>query len=137
MTFKYLGTMDSNDSFSVVVEPGELGYPGLGPLHPHPGLQFQDQFDHSLLPHHPPFPPCGQYSPQYPTTKELSLCHKLRFSNIYFFCNPMSQTLAVSNYQLVFMHLTKTTCSGMEENGDYDPPSPDSWVGEAPPHFPP
>lgn len=35
------------------------------------------------------------------------------------------------------MYLTKTKCSGIEETGDYDPPSPDSWVGEAPTHFPP
>ena len=48
--------MDSNDSFSVVVEPGEMGgYPpplGPGPHPPPHPLHFQEHFDPGY-PHRP------------------------------------------------------------------------------------
>jgi len=85
--------MDSNDSFSLVMEPGEIGgFAGMGPGHPgHPGnlppghphhvqlAPYQEHFDPTGLPPHPVFPACG----------------------------------------------------GLDDGGDYDPPSPDSWIGES------
>ncbi len=59
------GTMDSNDSFSVVVEPGELGYSGLPRVPPPAHLPYPDPgYDPAgVLPHHPPFNTCGRSPP--------------------------------------------------------------------------
>merc|ERR1712130_914177 len=82
--------MDSNDSFSIAMDSGEMpgynGLPGghlahgLGHPHPGPGLpHYSEHFDQSLQ-SHPVFPNCG---------------------------------------------------GGMDDSGEYDPPSPDSWIGES------
>ncbi len=62
--------MDSNDSFSLVLEPGELGYTGLprpagpppaGPHLPPAHLPYPEQYDPAgVIPHHPPFNTCGK-----------------------------------------------------------------------------
>ena len=61
--------MDSNDSFSLALEPGELGYPGLprpagAPTAPHlppSHLPYADPYDPAaVIPHHPPFTGCGK-----------------------------------------------------------------------------
>ena len=67
--------MDSNDSFSLAMEPGEIGgFAGMGPGHPgHPGslppghphahaqlAPYQEHFDPTGLPAHPVFPNCGK-----------------------------------------------------------------------------
>ncbi len=54
--------MDSNDSFSVVVEQGELGYSGLPRVPPPAHLPYPDPgYDPAgVLPHHPPFNTCGR-----------------------------------------------------------------------------
>lgn len=64
--------MDSNDSFSLVMEGGEVGgfpHPGAAqhlPHHPAPGQHllpgYQEQYGDrgpSLPPHHPTFTSCG------------------------------------------------------------------------------
>ena len=66
-----LGAMDSNDSFSIAMDSGEMpGYNGLssghlahGLGHPHPGPglpHYSEHFDQSGLQSHPVFPNCGK-----------------------------------------------------------------------------
>ena len=111
--------MDSNDSFSLsALEPGEGNFPHPGPHPPiHPQVQLAkmylpDSVAHGISQmapypgeHFDPagLPPAGAH-PVFPPQ-----CGR---------CSSVS------------LFVDRAFCPGVEEGGDYEPPSPDSWVGE-------
>ena len=92
------------------MEPGEIGgFAGMGPGHPgHPGNLPPGHPHHvQLAPYQEHFDPTGlPPHPVFPACGEYQHCH-----------DQVAAVLVVAG--------------GLDDGGDYDPPSPDSWIGES------
>ena len=101
--------MDSNDSFSLAMDTPDMpGFTGLPGHHGHPG---------GLPGGHPHHPPLTHYPDHYdqpplPPHPGFANCGESRDSQISHGAHYPS-------------------LGGMEDTADYDPPSPDSWIGES------
>ena len=107
--------MDSNDSFSLAMDTPDMpGYvPGLAPGGPH---------GHGPLPHpHPGLYPdhYDQAGPGLPPHPVFTSCGQFVLIRN---CGINSNLPSFSG--------------GMDDSGEYDPPSPDSWIGEGAPYPP-
>ena len=116
------GAMDSNDSFSLALD-GE-GFTGLAGGHhalgPAPGLPHHGGPALGPAPGHAHYP--GDHydqPPPLPPHPVFSNCGEPRCWNKQ---KPFP----------IYVHCA----GGMDDSAEYDPPSPDSWIGEAAPYPP-
>ena len=100
--------MDSNDSFSLAMDTADMpGFTGLPGHHGHPG---------GLPPGHPHHPPLPHYQDHY---DQPALPPHQGFAN----CGESLEMIATG--------AIASASGGIDETADYDPPSPDSWIGES------